>query len=139
MTRSHGSAPPFRGAAWGGVLLSIVLLSAGWDLPVAVADDPTPVVRSCSLPPEVRPASIMLLCDNTLNVDKIVWSKWGIDGATGRGIEFRVICEPNCANGRAIYSPVIVTLSGAVPPDFHFTSATINNPATGGSQAVPLG
>jgi hypothetical protein len=85
----------------------------------------------------------MFLCDNTLNVDKIVWSRWEIDGATGRGIEFRDDCVPNCAQGSAIYSPAyspaIVTLSDAAPPDFHFTSATIKNLTTGGSQTLALG
>jgi hypothetical protein len=127
-----------RARVSGGALLSIALVITGWDLPIAAADDPTPVVRNCSLPSEVKPASIMFTCDNTLNVDKIVWSRWGIDGATGRGTEFQVICEPDCADGKPIYSPAIVTLSNAAPPDFHFTSATITNLTTGGSQTFGL-
>jgi hypothetical protein len=122
----------------GGVLLSIALLTAGSDLPIAAADDPTPVVRNCSGQPEVKPASITFTCaDNTIRVDKIVWSRWGIDGATGRGTKFEVICEPNCAQGRPVYSPAIITLSGAAPPDFRFTSATFQDLTTGGSYTVP--
>jgi hypothetical protein len=33
-----------RGGVSGEVLLSIALLTAGWDLPIAAADDGTPVV-----------------------------------------------------------------------------------------------
>ena len=118
--------------------MSVALVIAGWDLPIAAADDPTPVVRNCSLPAEVKPASITFICDNTLSVSKIVWSSWGVDGATGRGIEFQKICEPSCATGPAVYAPATVTLSGAVAPDFRFTSATITNLNTGGSQTFEL-
>jgi hypothetical protein len=62
-----------RAGVPGGVLVSIALLTAGWDLPVAVADEGTPVVTNCDEPPQVRPEHIILTCaDATLAVDKIV-------------------------------------------------------------------
>ncbi len=64
------------GGASGGVLLSIALLTAGWDLPIAAADDGTPVLVTCYQPPEVKPEHIILLCDDTTwAVDKIVWDE----------------------------------------------------------------
>jgi hypothetical protein len=138
-TRSNGSAPPFRRGVSGGVLLSFALLTAGWDLPVAVADPETPVVVNCGQA-QVKPEHIILTCaDNTWAVDKIVWTSWSVDaGATGQGIEFRVSCVPNCAQGSATYSPVAITLSGASPADLRYTSAVITNQNTGRSDTWPM-
>jgi hypothetical protein len=139
--RSHGSAPPFRGGVSGGALLSIALLTAGWDLPIAAADEGTPVVVNCDQPPQVKPEHIILTCaDNTWAVDKIVWTSWSVDaGATGHGIEYRKDCVPNCAQGSVTYSPVAITLTGATPPDFRYTSAVITNQNTGRSDSWPMG
>ena len=124
----------------GGVLLSIALLTAGWDLPIAAADEGTPVVVNCYQPPQVKPEHIILTCaDNTWAVDKIVWTSWSVDaGATGHGIEYRDDCVPNCAQGSATYSPVTITLTGAAPPDFRYTSAVITNQNTGRSDTWPM-
>ena len=128
------------GGASGGVLLSIALLTAGWDLPIAAADDGTPVVVNCYQPPQVKPEHIILLCDTTWAVDKIVWTSWSVGaGATGHGIEYRDDCVSNCAQGSAAYSPVTITLTGAAPPDFRYTSAVITNQNTGRSVTSPVG
>lgn len=112
--------------------------AAGWDLPNAVADEGIPVVVDCCQPPQVEPQHIMLLGDNTWNIDNLVWTSWTIAGATGTGIEFRDDCVPNCAQGSATYSPVTVTLTGAAPPDFRYTSAVITNQNTGRSDTSSL-
>jgi hypothetical protein len=123
----------------GGVLLSIALLTPGWDLPVAAADPGTPVVNNCSQPPQVKPEHIILTCaDATLAVDKIVWNSWTVDSATGHGVEFQDDCVPNCAQGSATYSPVTITLNGATPPDFRYTSAVVTNQNTGRSDTWPM-
>jgi hypothetical protein len=129
-----------RGWVSGGVLLSIALLTAGWDLPIAAADEGTPVVVNCYQPPQVKPEHIILTCaDNTWAIDKIVWTSWSVDaGATGQGIEYRDDCVPNCAQGSATYSPVTITLTGAAPPDFRYTSAVITNQNTGRSDTWPM-
>ena len=45
-----------------GVLLSVALLTAGWDLPIAAADQGTPVVAdNCGWPTEVKPEHICFL------------------------------------------------------------------------------
>ena len=124
----------------GGVLLSIALLTAGWDLPIAAADEGTPVVVNCGGQPEVKPQSIILTCaDNTWAVDKIVWTNWSAGaGAMGTGIEYRRSCVPNCAQGSATYSPVTITLAGAAPPDFRYTSVLVTNQNTGKSDTSSL-
>ncbi|OBH94891.1 hypothetical protein A5678_04070 [Mycobacterium sp. E2733] len=110
---------------------------AGWDLPIAAADDGTPVVVNCYQPPQVKPESIILMCgDGTWAVDKIVWTSWKVAGAEGTGIEYRRSCVPTCAQGSATYSPVTITLTGAASPDYRYTSATITNQNTGISKTV---
>lgn len=114
--------------------------TVGWDLHIAAADEGTPVVVNCYQPPQVKPEHIILTCaDNTLAVDKIVWTSWSVDaGAMGHGIEYRDDCVPNCAQGSATYSPVTITLTGATPPDFRYTSAVITNQNTGTSDTWPM-
>ncbi len=117
----------------------IALSVAGWDLPVAAADPGTPVVINCFQPPQVKPEHIILTCaDATLAVDKIVWNSWTVDDATGHGVEFQDNCVPNCAQGSATYSPVTITLNGATPPDFRYTSAVVTNQNTGRSDSWPM-
>ncbi|WP_156765269.1 hypothetical protein [Mycobacterium sp. 1245852.3] len=138
-TRSPRSARRFRGVFGGQVLLSVALLIIGLDLPVAVADEGTPVVVDCGQP-QVKPQHIILTCaDNTWAIDNLVWRSWAADGATGSGIEFKVTCVPNCAQGSPTYSPVTITLTGATPPNFRYTSAVITNQNTGASDTWPMG
>jgi hypothetical protein len=129
-----------RGWVSGGVLLSIALLTAGGDLPIAAADEGTPVVVNCGGQPDVKPESIILMCgDGTWAVDKIVWTNWSAGaGAEGTGIEYRRSCVPTCAQGSATYSPVTITLTGAAPPDFRYTSAVVTNQNTGRSDTSSL-
>ena len=122
-----------------GALLAATSVAAGLGIPTASADDPTPTVNSCSSGPETKPPEMAILCDNTLRVDKITWSNWNAVRASGRGIQFLVVCEPNCATGTPIYTPVAITLEGARAPDFRFTSATITSLTTGEVQSYPLG
>ena len=112
-----------------GALLAATSVAAGLGIPTASADDPT--VNSCSSGPETKPSEMAILCDNTLRVDKITWSNWNAVRASGRGIQFLVVCEPNCATGTPIYTPVAITLEGVSAPDFRFTSATITSLTTG--------
>ena len=120
-----------------GALLAATSVAAGLGIPTASADDPT--VNSCSSGPETKPSEMTIFCDNTLRVDKITWSSWNAVRASGRGIQFLVVCEPNCATGTPIYTPVAITLEGARAPDFRFTSATITSLTTGEVHSYPLG
>ncbi|MUL78816.1 hypothetical protein [Mycolicibacterium sp. CBMA 226] len=100
---------------------------------------PSPTVNSCSSGPQIRPMQLAIICDNTLRVDKITWSSWDAVRASGRGTQFLVVCEPNCATGTPIYTPVAISLDGAAAPDHRFTSATITSLNTGEAHTYPLG
>jgi len=59
-----------------------------------------------------KPENITLTCaDGGIFVEKIRWSTWGEDGATGIGIYSENLCEPNCAEGKRVTAPVNLILS----------------------------
>ena len=117
----------------------ISLLTAGGDLPIAAADQGTPVVINCGGQPDVKPQRITLMCgDGTSAVDNIVWTNWTAGAAQGTGTEYRRSCDPSCAQGSATYSPVTITLTGAAPPDFRYTSAVVTDQNTGRSDTSSL-
>ena len=61
---------------------------------------------------EHEPELIFLTCaDGGLYVEKIKWSTWSKDGATGMGIFSENLCEPSCAEGQRVEAPVNVVLS----------------------------
>ena len=61
---------------------------------------------------EYKPESITITCaDGGVFVEKIQWSSWSQDGATGTGIYSENLCEPNCADGERVTAPVKLTLS----------------------------
>ena len=61
---------------------------------------------------EYKPESITITCaDGGVFVEKIQWSSWSQDGATGTGIYSENLCEPNCAEGTRVTAPVKLTLS----------------------------
>jgi hypothetical protein len=121
-----------------GALLAASSITAELGVPNASAD-PTPTVNACSSGPEIEPTEMAILCDNTLRVDKISWSNWNAIRASGRGTQFLVVCEPSCAQGTPIYTPVAITLEGASAPNFRFSSATVTSLATGEVHSYSLG
>jgi len=59
-----------------------------------------------------KPESITITCaDGGIFVEKIQWSTWSKEGATGRGIYSENLCEPDCAEGERVTAPVKLTLS----------------------------
>ena len=59
-----------------------------------------------------KPESITITCaDGGIFVEKIQWSTWNQEGATGRGIYSENLCEPSCAEGKRVTAPVKITLS----------------------------
>ena len=61
---------------------------------------------------EHKPKSITITCaDGGVFVEKIQWSIWSKEGATGSGIYSENLCEPNCAEGKRVSAPVNLTLS----------------------------
>jgi len=62
--------------------------------------------------PEYKPESITITCaDGGIFVEKIQWSTWSKEGATGTGIYSENLCEPSCAEGKRVIAPVKLTLS----------------------------
>ena len=61
---------------------------------------------------QYKPESITITCaDGGIFVEKIQWSTWSQEGATGTGIYSENLCEPNCAEGERVTAPVKLTLS----------------------------
>jgi len=61
---------------------------------------------------QYKPESITITCaDGGIFVEKIQWSTWSKEGATGTGIYSENLCEPNCAEGKRVTAPVKLTLS----------------------------
>jgi len=61
---------------------------------------------------QYKPAAITITCaDGGIFVEKIQWSTWSQEGATGTGIYSENLCEPNCAEGERITAPVKLTLT----------------------------
>jgi hypothetical protein len=61
---------------------------------------------------EHKPESITITCaDGGIFVEKIQWSTWSKEGATGTGIYSENLCEPSCAEGKRVTAPVKLTLS----------------------------
>ena len=76
------------------------------DLPVSKV-----LTWNCELE-EHKPELIFLTCaDGGLYVEKIKWSTWTKDGATGIGIFSENLCEPSCAEGKRVTAPVNLRLS----------------------------
>jgi len=61
---------------------------------------------------QYKPESITITCaDGGIFVEKIRWSTWSKEGATGTGVYSENLCEPNCAEGKRVTAPVKLTLS----------------------------
>ena len=59
-----------------------------------------------------KPELIFLTCaDGGLYVEKIKWSAWTKDGATGIGIFSENLCEPSCAEGQREEAQVNLSLT----------------------------
>ena len=64
---------------------------------------------------EHKPESITITCaDGGIFVEKIQWSTWSKEGATGTGIYSENLCEPSCAEGKRVTAPVKLTLSNLI-------------------------
>jgi hypothetical protein len=78
-----------------------------------VAGAPVVALPDCVGVPEVRPAQVTFSCaDANLYVDKITWSHWGEQFATGIGTLTENDCKPYCAAGHFHSSPAMVIVAG---------------------------
>ena len=85
--------------------------------PASTAPPPTSgalpgAVANCIGPARNRPSTITLACaDAGIGIQDLTWTTWTSEGATGQGVLWLNLCQPNCAAGKVAHYPVRVTLS----------------------------
>jgi hypothetical protein len=80
-----------------------------------------------------KPESITITCaDGGIFVEKIQWSTWGEEGATGIGIYSENLCEPNCGEGRRVNAVVKLTLSNLTEQNGKYYLRTLDITTTDG-------
>lgn len=58
-----------------------------------------------------QPGELVLYCaDSGQIVQNIRWFNWGESSATGEGVVYTKLCDPNCAEGKVAQSDVKITL-----------------------------
>lgn len=79
----------------------------------ASAATPPSYFNDCGYP-EYKPESLTQFCADAGNgVTKIKWSSWTSTRAVGTGSFYVKLCDPNCADGKVVWSKAKVVLSGA--------------------------
>jgi hypothetical protein len=62
---------------------------------------------------EQRPEQLTQFCaDGGVYIYDITWDRWSYNGANGKGIYSKNLCEPSCAEGTREEVPVDIYLSG---------------------------
>jgi hypothetical protein len=114
------------GAVFLSAALAVVFLHGSTPEPTVEAEQ-APIQTSAPIPSNLpaskvltwnceiethKPELIFFTCaDGGLYVEKIKWSTWSKDGATGIGIFSENLCEPSCAEGKRVTAPVDLRLS----------------------------
>ena len=97
------------GAVFLSTALAVVFLQGS--TPEASITPEQVLTWNCELE-EHKPELIFLTCaDGGLYVEKIKWSAWTKDGATGIGIFSENLCEPSCAEGQREEAQVNLSLT----------------------------
>jgi hypothetical protein len=87
---------------------------------------------NCEIPAH-KPEGILITCaDGGIYVEKIKWSTWSQEGATGLGIYSENLCEPNCAEGKRVTAPVNLTLSNLTAQNGKYYLRTLEISSVGG-------
>jgi hypothetical protein len=87
---------------------------------------------NCEIP-EHKPESILITCaDGGIYVEKIKWSTWSQEGATGSGIFSENLCEPSCADGKRVTAPVNLALSNLTEQNGKYYLRTLDISASDG-------
>jgi hypothetical protein len=90
----------------------IVFLTAAVATNVSAATPPS-YFNDCGYP-EYKPQSLTEFCADAGNgVTKIKWSSWTSTKAVGTGSFYVELCDPNCADGKVVWTKAKVVLSGA--------------------------
>ena len=114
------------GAVFLSTALAVVFLNGSTPEP-AIDSDQGPIQSAVSTPADLpaskvltwnceledhKPELIFLTCaDGGLYVEKIKWSTWSKEGATGIGIFSENLCEPSCAEGQRVEAEVNLRLT----------------------------
>jgi len=102
----------------------------------STAAAPHYVVLNCTDKAQVKPGTIVLACaDNGMGLVHMQWTSWTAHLASGYGTLYEKNCTPNCAEGRIIDYPVIVTAWGSAgvtghPSERRYTELTLTFPGT---------
>jgi hypothetical protein len=68
----------------------------------------------CEIPVH-KPDYITLTCaDGGMAVEQIKWQSWGTKEAIGTGIYAENNCQPDCASGELIKTPVVLSLTNLI-------------------------
>ena len=68
----------------------------------------------CEIPVH-KPDYITLTCaDGGSTVEEIKWQSWGVKEAIGTGVYAENNCQPDCASGKLIKTPVALTLTNLI-------------------------
>ena len=82
---------------------------------------------------EYKPESITITCaDGGIYVEKIRWSSWSQEGATGIGIFSENLCKPSCAEGQQVEAPINLRLSNLTEHDGKYYLRTLDISTTDG-------
>ncbi len=109
----------------GGLTVVAVKLTQGHGPAPTAAQPPPPppsyAIPGCynpSVPPIERPKRLNVLgCASVaVALQDMSWSSWGPQGADGTGTAVFKICDPNCAAGYQLTSPVVVHAWNAQAP-----------------------
>ena len=88
----------------------------------------------CEIPVH-KPNYITLTCaDGGIAVGEIKWQSWGVKEAIGTGVYAENNCQPDCASGKLIKTPVSISLTNLVEykskfylKDLAISTGTSNN------------
>lgn len=95
--------------------LAVIGLSLSSPAPQTPAINPSQVFTwDCEISVQ-KPEAITFTCaDGNMYVEEIDWSRWDSKSATGTGKYTTNTCDPNCAEGTFISTPVSITLSNPI-------------------------
>jgi hypothetical protein len=135
------------GAAFLSAALAVVFLN-GSAPETAIDSDQGPIQSAVSTPADLpaskvltwnceledhKPELIFLTCaDGGLYVEKIKWSTWSKEGATGIGIFSENLCEPSCAEGQRVEAEVNLRLTNLTEQNGKFYLRTLDISTTNG-------
>ena len=135
------------GAVFLSAALAVVFLNGSAPEP-AIDSDQGPIQSAVSTPADLpaskvltwnceledhKPELIFLTCaDGGLYVEKIKWSTWSKEGATGIGIFSENLCEPNCAEGQRVEAEVNLRLTNLTEQNGKFYLRTLDISTTNG-------